>query len=189
MTPDPAIQARIDALTRASSRRSSTTIDRRVDGVHSAIRRCCRVDGRLCESLVGNVVTDAMRTAYAHGVDFAITNSGGLRDALTCPASDITSDFCPSYTPPPFLITRGQVITVLPFGNTVLTPQINGAELKTMLENGVSSMPAAQRPLPAGLRALLHVQHRGRCRKSRHGRRATGGERHLHGGRGRLRRG
>ena len=42
---------------------------------------CGRFDGRLCESLVGDVTTDAMRTKYASiGVEFAITNSGGLRD-------------------------------------------------------------------------------------------------------------
>ena len=44
---------------------------------------CGRSDGRLCESRVGNVVADSLRSAYA--TDFAITNSGGLRDALTCP--------------------------------------------------------------------------------------------------------
>jgi 2',3'-cyclic-nucleotide 2'-phosphodiesterase (5'-nucleotidase family) len=31
---------------------------------------------------------------------------------------------------------------VLPFGNLVVTLSVNGAELKTMLENGVSQMPA-----------------------------------------------
>jgi 2',3'-cyclic-nucleotide 2'-phosphodiesterase (5'-nucleotidase family) len=41
------------------------------------------------------------------------------------------------------VITRGQVNTVLPFGNIVVTLSLNGAELKTMLENGVSSMPGA----------------------------------------------
>ena len=45
--------------------------------------------GGTCESLVGNVVTDAMRTTYsAIGVQFAITNSGGLRADLTCPTAD-----------------------------------------------------------------------------------------------------
>src|SRR5262249_48048063 len=53
------------------------------------------------------------------------------------------SGLCPSFTPPPYLITRGQVFAVLPFGNVVVTLQVNGAELKTMLENGVSQMPAA----------------------------------------------
>lgn len=102
---------------------------------------CGRGDGRLCESLVGNTVTDALRDRY--GVDFAITNSGGLRAALTCPTPDLPTDFCPAYTPPPFPITRGQVLTVLPFGNVAVTLSVNGAELKAMLENGVSAMPGA----------------------------------------------
>jgi len=101
---------------------------------------CGQSAGRTCESLVGNVTTDAMRTTY--GTDFAITNSGGLRAKLTCPLVDDPNDFCPSFTtPPPFPITTGQVLTVLPFGNVVVTLQLNGAELKTMLENGVSAMP------------------------------------------------
>jgi len=33
------------------------------------------------------------------------------------------------------------VLTVLPFGNIVVTLNVNGSELKTMLENGVSRMP------------------------------------------------
>jgi len=37
---------------------------------------------------------------------------------------------------------------VLPFGNLVFTVSINGAELKAMLENGVSSMPAANGRFP-----------------------------------------
>jgi hypothetical protein len=102
---------------------------------------CGRADGRLCESLIGNVVADVMRATY--GTDFAITNSGGLRASLTCPTLDIIDDFCPAYTPPPFLITRGQVLAVLPFGNRVVTLHVRGDELKAMLENSVSSMPAA----------------------------------------------
>jgi 2',3'-cyclic-nucleotide 2'-phosphodiesterase (5'-nucleotidase family) len=44
---------------------------------------------------------------------------------------------------PPYPITRGQVLAVLPFGNVVATVTITGAELKAFLENGVSQMPAA----------------------------------------------
>ena len=45
---------------------------------------CGGADGRLCESLVGDVATDAMRKTYSSiGVEFAITNSGGLRANLT----------------------------------------------------------------------------------------------------------
>jgi 2',3'-cyclic-nucleotide 2'-phosphodiesterase (5'-nucleotidase family) len=90
-----------------------------------------------------------MRQRYASvGVEFAITNSGGLRADLTCPTTDTPSDFCPAYTPPPYPISRGQVLTVLPFGNVVVSLNVNGAELKTMLENGVSRMPAADGRYP-----------------------------------------
>src|SRR6185295_20020680 len=84
----------------------------------------------------------------AIGVQFAITNSGGLRDALTCPTTDLAGDFCPAYSPPPFPITRGQSLAVLPFGNIVVTLEVNGGELKTMLENGVSRMPAVDGRFP-----------------------------------------
>jgi 2',3'-cyclic-nucleotide 2'-phosphodiesterase (5'-nucleotidase family) len=67
---------------------------------------------------------------------------------VTCPFPDIGGDFCPPFTPPPYLITRGQVLTVLPFGNVVVTLQLNGAELKTMLENGVSAMPGVNGKFP-----------------------------------------
>src|SRR5262249_57004213 len=97
-----------------------------------------------CGSLVGGVVTDSMRAKYAPiGVQFAITTSGGLRSDLTCPtgaADPNPSDFCPaSLYPIPTgaglnPITRGQVLTELPFGNVVATVTINGAELKQFLE-------------------------------------------------------
>jgi 2',3'-cyclic-nucleotide 2'-phosphodiesterase (5'-nucleotidase family) len=106
---------------------------------------CGRADGRLCESLVGNVTTDAMRLAY--GTDFAITNSGGLRDRLTCPDAGGGSGFCP-VAPPSNQITRGQVLSVLPFGNIVVTVPLSGAELKAFLENGVSAMPGANGKFP-----------------------------------------
>ncbi len=100
---------------------------------------CGHSSGRTCESLVGDVTTDAMRTTY--GTDFAITNAGGLRANLTCPLVDDPNDFCPPFIGPNFDITSGQVLTLLPFGNFVVTLQLDGAELKTMLENGVSAMP------------------------------------------------
>ncbi len=100
---------------------------------------CGQSAGRTCESLVGNVVTDAMRDRY--GVDFAITNSGGLRADLTCPTADLPDDFCPAPDGGDHEITAGQVLTVLPFGNSVVTLSVTGAELKAHLERGVSAMP------------------------------------------------
>jgi 2',3'-cyclic-nucleotide 2'-phosphodiesterase (5'-nucleotidase family) len=102
---------------------------------------CGRADGRLCESLIGNFTTDSMRLTY--NTEFAITNSGGLRANLTCPLVDNPNDFCPPYDSPPYPITRGQVLEVLPFGNVVVTLSLDGAKLKDFLENGVSAMPGA----------------------------------------------
>jgi 2',3'-cyclic-nucleotide 2'-phosphodiesterase (5'-nucleotidase family) len=150
VTPDPAIQARIDDLNNQLKPifgvevGQSTVVIPRADACAAATGR---TDGRACESLVGDLTTDAMRTTY--GTDFALTNSGGLRADLTCPvgATDPnSSDFCLSALYPipntgPFPITRGQVNTVLPFGNQSSTLTINGAELKDYLETAVSSLP------------------------------------------------
>jgi 2',3'-cyclic-nucleotide 2'-phosphodiesterase (5'-nucleotidase family) len=142
---DPGIQATIDYYNALLAPILGTVIGNSTVFIPRA-DSCGQSAGRTCESLVGNTTTDAMRTTYS--VDFAITNSGGLRADLTCPTTDNPSDFCPAYTPPPYLITRGQVLTVLPFGNVVVSLDVNGAELKTMLENGVSQMPAVNGRFP-----------------------------------------
>lgn len=148
VTPDPAIQAKVNDLNTQLTPILGTVIgSSTVEVFRSDV--CGRADGRLCESLVGDIVTDAMRNTYSSiGVEFAVTNSGGLRDRLTCPPAGGGTGFCPSFTPPPYLITRGQVLAVLPFGNVVVTLSVNGAELKTMLENGVSIMPGANGRFP-----------------------------------------
>ena len=145
ITPDPQIQARIDQLNAQLAPILGTVIGNSTRFIPRT-DACGNTAGRTCESLVGNVTADSMRTTY--GTDFAITNSGGLRADLTCPTSDNASDFCPPYSPPPFPISRGQVLTVLPFGNVVVTLSVNGLELKTMLENGVSAMPAVNGKFP-----------------------------------------
>ncbi|HKY55920.1 MAG TPA: 5'-nucleotidase C-terminal domain-containing protein, partial [Anaerolineales bacterium] len=148
VTPDPVIQARIDELNAELQPILGIVIGESTVAIPRA-DVCGRADGRLCESLVGDVTTDAMRLTY--GTDFAVTNSGGLRADLTCPAAGGGTGFCPAATQPPYLITRGKVLDVLPFGNVVVTLQVNGAELKAILENGVSTAtnPAA----PFGLQA------------------------------------
>ena len=138
VTPDPAVVQRLDVYRAelpallATVIGSSTVFVSRADA-------CGRTDGLLCESLAGNAVTDAMRLTSE--TEFAVTNAGGIRADLTCPTTDDPSDFCSPYTSPPFLIPRGEVLTALPFGNTVVTLQVDGSELRTILENGVSSLP------------------------------------------------
>src|SRR5206468_5979979 len=95
VTPDPDIQAKIDSLNAQLAPifnkvvGKSTVVIPRADA-------CGQSAGRSCESLIGDLTTDAMRKTY--GTDFALTNSGGLRADLTCPvgATDPNSgDFCP----------------------------------------------------------------------------------------------
>jgi 2',3'-cyclic-nucleotide 2'-phosphodiesterase (5'-nucleotidase family) len=145
VTPDADIQLLIDELNAELAPIFNTVIGASSVAIPRA-DSCGRSDGRLCESLIGDLATDALRSTYT--TDFAITNSGGLRADLTCPATDLPGDFCPAFTAPPYPITRGQSLAVLPFGNVVFTVSISGEELKAFLENGVSSMPAANGRFP-----------------------------------------
>ncbi len=140
VTPDPAIVALLDPLRTQLDALLGTVIGQSTVFIPRA-DSCGQSAGRTCESLVGDVITDAMRDRY--GTDFAITNSGGLRADLTCPIVDSATDFCPPFSGPNFDITSGQVLTVLPFGNSVVTLSLTGSELKDMLENGVSAMPGS----------------------------------------------
>ena len=102
---------------------------------------CGNSEGRLCESLEGNLTTDAMRAAT--GADFAVTNSGGLRADLTCLADGVDSLGLPCKDGDLFLIRRNGAVSMLPFGNITVVVEVSGAELKTILENGVSQLPGA----------------------------------------------
>ncbi len=74
------------------------------------------------ESNMGNLICDAMlwKTQGA-GSQICITNGGGIRAPIN--AGDITV---------------GNVLTVLPFGNTIATLGLTGADVIAALENGVS---------------------------------------------------
>ncbi len=145
VTPDPAVAALVNSY-RTQLQPILGTVIGSATRVIPRADACGNGAGRTCESLVGDVTTDALRTRYA--TDVAITNSGGLRADLTCPQAGGGSGFCPAYTAPPYLITRGQVLSVLPFGNVAVTLSVSGAELKTMVENGVSRMPAVDGRFP-----------------------------------------
>jgi 2',3'-cyclic-nucleotide 2'-phosphodiesterase (5'-nucleotidase family) len=149
VTPDADIQAFIDDLNAQLAPILGTVIGESTVAI-TQTDKCGNAAGRTCESLVGNAATDALRTTY--GTDFAITNSGGLRKDLTCPEAGGGDGFCPSFTAPPYLITRGQVLAVLPFGNVTMTGTVSGATIKAFLENGVSRTGAQGRfPQVSGL--------------------------------------
>lgn len=92
---------------------------------------------RAGECAMGNLVADAMLARVAdQGIDVAIANSGGLRASID--AGDVT---------------MGEVLTVLPFQNTLSTFQVSGAQVIEALENGVSQIEegAGRFPQVAGM--------------------------------------
>jgi len=96
-------------------------------------RQTCRIQ----ECQMGNLVADAMLDRVKdQGVQIAIANSGGIRASLE-----------------PGEVTMGEVLTILPFQNTLSTFEISGQELIAALENGVSQVEEVKGRFPqvAGL--------------------------------------
>jgi 5'-nucleotidase len=100
---------------------------------------------RLMEVAIGNLIADAYRVHY--GTQIALMNGGGIRAPL--PSSYLPTDTTlrrttPGYAPgPPYDLVTGDVYTVLPFGNAVVTRPVTGSQLWAALENAVSALPGA----------------------------------------------
>ncbi|MDP7151361.1 MAG: 5'-nucleotidase C-terminal domain-containing protein [Paracoccaceae bacterium] len=129
---DPAIKARITEaaipLEEIRTRVVATSTES-IDGD----RGNCRA--RECQ--MGNLVADAMLARVANqGTQIAIQNGGGLRASID--AGDVT---------------MGEVLTVLPFQNTLSTFQVTGATMLEALENGASQIEegAGRFPQVAGI--------------------------------------
>lgn len=93
---------------------------------------------RAGECTMGNLVADAMLDRVAdQGIQIALQNGGGLRASI---------DAGP--------VTMGEVLTVLPFQNTLSTFHASGATVLAALENGLSQIEegAGRFPQVAGLR-------------------------------------
>ena len=133
VTADAAIAARVAEMAAPIEELKS----RPVADAASAIdgdRGSCRSG----ECQMGNLVADAMLERVAdQGVTIAIQNGGGLRASIDAGT-----------------VTMGEVLTVLPFQNTLATFELSGAGVIVALENGVSRVEdgAGRFPQVAGLR-------------------------------------
>ena len=79
---------------------------------------------RAVECPMGNLVADAMLDRVKdQGIQVAIANGGGLRASIDAGE-----------------VTMGEVLTVLPFQNTLSTFQVSGEKLVMALENGASQI-------------------------------------------------
>jgi 5'-nucleotidase len=94
---------------------------------------------------IGDLLTDAMRLRY--GTQIAFTNGGGIRAPLPSsylPANHALRRTTAGYAAgPPYDLVKGDVYTVLPFGNVVVTRTVTGAQLYAMLENGVGMIDSS----------------------------------------------
>ncbi|WP_300059499.1 bifunctional UDP-sugar hydrolase/5'-nucleotidase [uncultured Roseobacter sp.] len=96
-------------------------------------RETCRAQ----ECAMGNLIADAMLDRVKdQGVEIAIQNGGGIRASIDAGE-----------------VTMGEVLTVLPFQNTLSTFQVSGASIVAALENGVSQIEdgAGRFPQVAGM--------------------------------------
>ena len=81
-----------------------------------------RANVRTKETNLANILCDAMLKAT--GADVALTNGGGIRASIA--AGDIT---------------KKAVVTVLPFGNLVVTRTVTGAQIRQAIEHGIRLYP------------------------------------------------
>lgn len=79
------------------------------------------------ETPLGNLITDGMlqkAKSYNPNVIMAFQNGGGIRAGINAGP-----------------ITIGEIITVLPFGNTLATMTLTGAEIKETFETSLKNLP------------------------------------------------
>ncbi|WLR51437.1 5'-nucleotidase C-terminal domain-containing protein [Bacillus tianshenii] len=88
-----------------------------------------RENVRTGETNLGNLITDAMIDVT--NADVAITNGGGIRASIDKGE-----------------VTKGEIITVLPFGNYIVTKEMSGSTIKEALESGTSAYPEAKGAFP-----------------------------------------
>jgi 5'-nucleotidase len=106
---------------------------------------------------LGDLIADGMQWRY--GTQLALMNAGGIRSQMpacsyqpedhTLRRGNWNATFtavatCAGYAAgPPYDIVLGDVFTVLPFGNTLNTRTVTGAQLWLALENGVSRIDSS----------------------------------------------
>ncbi|MFM7601021.1 MAG: bifunctional metallophosphatase/5'-nucleotidase [Pseudanabaena sp.] len=103
-----------------------------------------RVKLRSSETALGNLIADAiLAKTKIDQVQVALVNAGGIRNGF-----------------PLGNITMGNVLEVLPFGNTITRVELTGNQLKEALESGVSMAERGEGRFPqvAGIRFVWDVK-------------------------------
>jgi 5'-nucleotidase len=117
--PDEATVKRIAELAKPIEELKAKVVGEAAEAIDGD-RKSCRAK----ECAMGNLVAEAMLDRVKdQGVTIAIQNGGGVRASID--------------TGP---VAMGEVLTVLPFQNTLATFKLTGADLMVALENGLSQI-------------------------------------------------
>ncbi|WP_432450660.1 bifunctional metallophosphatase/5'-nucleotidase [Aliiroseovarius marinus] len=135
---DPAIVARVAELAGPIEEMKTRVVASTAEAIDGERGSC-----RAMECAMGNIITDAMLDRVKdQGIEIAIQNGGGIRASIGEGE-----------------VTMGDVLTVLPFQNTLSTFQVSGATIVAALENGVSQYEdgAGRFPQVAGMTYAFDV--------------------------------
>lgn len=117
LPPEPNVTALIAKLNKANEAVTSQVVGKTpvdLDGEREHVR--------MQQTNLGDLITDAMLEET--GAQIAFTNGGGIRASIK--AGDVT---------------KGDILTVLPFGNYVVVKKVTGANIIAALEHSVSAYP------------------------------------------------
>ena len=121
---DPAVTAYVESQKKALASITSEVV------AYTAVKLDgARENVRTKPTNLGNMIASAM--VDATGADAALTNGGGIRASINAGN-----------------VTRGDIITVLPFNNTVVVVEVTGQDLYDALEWGYSRLPESNGGFP-----------------------------------------
>ncbi|MCJ8150530.1 5'-nucleotidase C-terminal domain-containing protein [Shinella sedimenti] len=133
VTPHTGFAARVKELGAPIEELKKKEVAETTDTIDGS-RETCRAQ----ECTMGNLVADAiLDRVKAQGISIAIQNGGGLRASID-----------------KGVVTMGEVLTVLPFQNSLATFQLKGSDVVLALENGLSEIEdgAGRFPQVSGLK-------------------------------------
>ena len=119
VTADPVVLAKIKEYEAVLDKELNVEIGKTATALDSR-----RASVRGMETAIGNLFADALRAST--GADVAIMNGGGIRANKEYPAGAT--------------LTRRDILSELPFGNSSVMVELSGADLKAALENGFSQV-------------------------------------------------
>lgn len=108
---------------------TNAVIEEEVVATTTEILQGERDDVRTGETNLGNLIAESLLDIS--GADVALTNGGGIRASINVGE-----------------ITKGEVLTVLPYGNTVRVIELTGKDLIAAIENGITDFPNAKGAFP-----------------------------------------